>query len=85
MTDLLRLLGDGGLHSLAEIARRLRISEALAAAMTADLDRRGYLAAADSCSTACAGCGIKESCVAPGATPTRLLALTPKGRRAARA
>jgi DNA-binding IclR family transcriptional regulator len=85
MTSLLRLLSDGGLHSLAELARRLGLSEPLVAAMVADLDRRGYLAAVgDACGTACAGCGIQAACAADGAPPPRLLALTPKGQRAAR-
>lgn len=81
MTGMLRLLGDGGLHSLAELARRLGLSEALVTAMADDLGRRGYLAAVgDACGAACAGCGIQQACAAP----PRLLALTPKGQRAAR-
>jgi hypothetical protein len=96
LAGLLRLLSDGGLHSLAELARRLGLSEPLVAAMVADLSRRGYLAAVgDECGAACAGCGIQAACVAPGAgmhalhqpnaaPPPRLLALTSKGQRAAR-
>ena len=41
LNDLLRLLGDGGIHSTAELTRRLGINEALLATMTGDLTRRG--------------------------------------------
>jgi hypothetical protein len=84
LIGLLRLLNDGGLHSLAELARRLGLSEPLVAAMVDDLDRRGYLTAVgDACGTACAGCGLQEACATPGAPAPRLLALTPRGQRAA--
>ena len=86
---MLRLLADGGIHSTAELARRLEVGEGLLAAMVDDLSRRGYLAAVDqSCGGACNGCGgIRAACAAHGATPTapRLLALTDRGRRAASA
>jgi hypothetical protein len=84
LNDLLRLLGDGGIHSTAELARRLGVSEALLATMTGDLTRRGYLAALDtSCATACDGCGLSASCAAPGGPPAHasLLSLTAKGQR----
>jgi hypothetical protein len=86
LNDLLRLLGDGGIHSTAELARRLGVGEALLNTMTSDLTRRGYLAALDtSCATACDGCGLSASCAAPGEpTPNNtrapLLMLTAKGR-----
>jgi hypothetical protein len=85
LNDLLRLLGDGGIHSTAELARRLGVSEALVSAMTSDLTRRGYLAALDTgCATACDGCGLSAACAAPGepSAHASLLALTPKGQRA---
>ena len=88
LAEMLRLLADGGIHSTAELARRLEVGEGLLAAMVDDLSRRGYLAAVDqSCGAACDGCGIRAACAAPGATPTapRLLALTDRGRRAASA
>ncbi len=87
LNDLLRLLGDGGIHSTAELARRLGVSEALLATMTGDLTRRGYLAALNTgCATACAGCGLSASCAAPGepSVHASLLMLTPKGQAAAR-
>jgi hypothetical protein len=85
LNDLLRLLGDGGIHSTAELARRLGVNEALLATMTGDLTRRGYLAALDmGCGTACDGCGIAAAC-APGKPDAHasMLTLTAKGQRAA--
>jgi hypothetical protein len=86
LAEMLRLLADGGIHSTAELARRLEVGEGLLAAMVDDLSRRGYLAAVDQlCGAACDGCGIRSACAAPGATPpsSRLLVLTERGRRAA--
>ncbi len=96
MGNLLRVLADGGLHSTAELARRLDISVGLVTAMTDDLVRRGYLAEmGPACGTGCAGCGtphlrppqvgagVQAACHLPGtdrATPV-LLALTEKGQR----
>jgi len=83
LAEMLRLLADGGIHSTADLARRLEVGEGLLAAMVDDLSRRGYLAAVDqSCGGACNGCGVRSACATPGATP-RLLALTERGRRAA--
>ena len=87
LNDLLRLLGDGGIHSTAELARRLGVNEALVTAMTGDLTRSGYLAAINtSCATACDGCGVAAACAAPGEPTSHasLLALTPKGQRGSR-
>jgi hypothetical protein len=84
LNDLLRLLSDGGIHSTAELARRLGVNEALLTAMTGDLTRRGYLAALDTCwAIACEGCGLSTSCAAPGEPPVHpaMLALTQKGRQ----
>jgi len=82
LNDLLRLLGDGGIHSTAELARRLGVSEALLAAMTGDLTRRGYLAPIDTgCNTGCDGCGLGMTCApASGNAPAPMLMLTAKGR-----
>jgi hypothetical protein len=82
LNDLLRLLGDGGIHSTAELARRLGVNETLVTAMTADLTRRGYLAPVDTgCGTSCDGCGLAKACApAPGYAPAPMLMLTAKGR-----
>ena len=83
LNDLLRLLGDGGIHSTAELARRLGVSEALVTTMAGDLTRHGYLAALNtSCASACNGCGLTAACSDDRAP---LLALTAKGQAAARA
>ena len=86
LIGMLRLLDDGGIHPMAELARRLGVGEGLVAAMADDLGRRGYLAeVAQSCGTACAGCSLRSACALPGppAAAPRLLALTARGRRAA--
>ncbi len=91
LTEMLQLLVDGGLHSTAELARRLDVSVGLVTAMTDDLVRRGYLTeVGTTCATGCAGCGtpqvgagVQAACHFPGtdrATPV-LLALTEKGQR----
>ena len=82
LNDLLRLLGDGGVHSTAELARQLGVSEALLATMTGDLTRRGYLAPVDNgCGTGCDGCGMGKACApAFGNAPAPMLMLTAKGR-----
>lgn len=86
LMSLLRALNDGGIHSTAELARRLGVSEGLVIVMADDLGRRGYLAGVgQACETACEGCGLRTMC-APHAAPTvapRLLSLTARGRRAA--
>ncbi|MCX6030301.1 MAG: FeoC-like transcriptional regulator [Chloroflexi bacterium] len=86
LNELLRLLAEGGVHSTAEIARRLGVGPELVAAMADDLARRGYLAPLDTgCATGCDGCGLASTCAAPGspAAVIPMLALTAKGRRAA--
>jgi hypothetical protein len=77
---MLQLLGEGGIHSTAGLARRLGISERLVAAMAEDLTRHGYLTPiAQECGSSCSGCWAATSCGRPESAPT--LALTPKGRR----
>jgi hypothetical protein len=82
LNDLLRLLGDGGIHSTAELARRLGVSETLVTTMTGDLTRRGYLTPVDTgCGIGCDGCGLAKACApTPGITPAPMLMLTAKGR-----
>lgn len=82
LTGMLRLLNEGGIHSTAELARRLGVSEALVVAMADDLTRRGYLTSPEmGCTTTCDGCGLARACAIAGAG---LLTLTAKGRRATR-
>lgn len=85
LIQMLRLLDDGGIHTVAELARRLGVGETLVASMAADLTRRGYLAALEtSCATACAGCGMAARCTAAGseAPLLPLMTLTARGREA---
>ena len=84
MTNILRLLNEGGIHSMAELARRLEVSEALVTAMTEDLTRRGYLTALSmGCTTACAKCPLAGVCATPSRpTNARTFALATKGRAA---
>ena len=81
---MLRLLEEGGIHSTAELARRLGTTEALVAAMVENLTRHGYLAPIETgCETSCTGCWAAERCSgSPATAPT--LALTRKGQKAVR-
>jgi FeoC like transcriptional regulator len=79
---MLQLLDEGGIHSTAELARRLEISEGLITAMAGDLTHHGYLTPVESgCGTSCSGCWTAGSCYRPAVAP--MLALTAKGRQAA--
>lgn len=85
LTELLKLLNNGGLLAMDDVARQLGVGEALVADMADGLARRGYLAPLTFCGDACSGCAAASMCgVASGARPqARMLALTEKGRRAA--
>jgi len=81
---MLALLSEGGIASTAGLARRLGVSEGLVGLMAADLARRGYLAPLEGgCHGGCGGCHVAPACAAPGAMPSAMLTLTPKGRQAA--
>ena len=86
LNEMLRLLGEGGILSTAEIARRLEVDPALVSAMAEDLAARGYLTSlALDCTTACEGCASSSACHVsdrPGTT-ARTFALSPKGRQVA--
>ena len=72
---LLSLVGQGGVHSYADLARQLDVSEALLEQMLQDLARMGYLRpVADGCEAHCAGCPLSETCTIGG--PTRVWTLT---------
>jgi hypothetical protein len=78
----------GNVHSGADLARRLGISEGLLAQMMEDLARKGYLAAVETPSgcSGCAGCGGSKACNSCGpneATTRKGWALTAKGLEAA--
>ena len=80
---MLQLLEEGGIHSTAELARRLGTTEALVAAMAENLTHHGYLTRVETgCETSCTGCWAAESC--GRSQHTAMLALTIRGRQAAR-
>jgi len=80
---MLQLLEEGGVHSTAELARRLGTSEALVAAIAENLALRGYLMPVEGgCGASCSGCWASGSCDRPQPNPT--LALSTRGRQAAR-
>lgn len=84
---MLRLLREGGIHSTAELARRLGVGKELARLMVEDLARRGYLATLQTdCASACEGCALAGACgtAAAQAGAPALLALSAKGRQAIR-
>lgn len=58
----LRLIATGEVRSLAEAARRLNVSEALAAQMAEQLARQGYLAAPELCGGGGGGCAQSAAC-----------------------
>ena len=75
---LLTLVGQGGVHSYADLARQLDVSEELLEQMLQDLERMGYLRpVADGCEAHCADCPLGEACAIGG--PTRVWTLTEKG------
>ena len=75
---LLSLVGQGGVHSYADLARQLDVSEELVEQMLQDLARMGYLrSVADGCEAHCADCPLGEACAIGG--PTRVWVLTEKG------
>lgn len=77
---LLSLVGQGGVHSYADLTRQLDVSEELLEQMLHDLARMGYLQpVADGCEAPCDGCPLAETCAIGG--PTRVWTLTEKGLR----
>jgi len=74
---LLELVAEGGVHSCAELARELGVSEGLLGQMIEGLARMGYLRpVAGDCQAQCAGCSLATTCAVGG--PTRVWALTEK-------
>jgi predicted ArsR family transcriptional regulator len=75
---LLSLVSQGGVHSYADLARQLDVTEELLEQMLQDLARMGYLrSVAEGCEAQCAGCPLAETCAVGG--PTRVWTLTEKG------
>ena len=77
---LLELVAEGGVHSYADLARELGVSEGLLGQMIEHLARMGYLRpVAGDCQSQCPGCSLAETCAIGG--PTRVWTLTEKGQR----
>ena len=80
MQRLLELVAEGGVHSYADLARELGVSEELVGQMIEDLARMGYLRpVAGDCESRCTSCALAETCAIGG--PTRVWTLTEKGQR----
>jgi hypothetical protein len=76
------LIAKGGVHTQTKLAKELGASEQLVEQMIEELAQRGYLLPiADGCGGQCADCPIGIRCSVGG--PTRVWALTQKGRKAA--
>jgi predicted ArsR family transcriptional regulator len=75
---LLSLVGQGGVHSYADLARQLDVTEELLEQMLQDLARMGYLRpVADGCEAQCAGCPLEKTCAI--GSPKQVWTLTKKG------
>jgi predicted ArsR family transcriptional regulator len=80
---ILGLVSKGGVHSQSKLAKELGVSEQLVGQMIEELAQSGYLLpVADGCGGQCADCPMGMQCTVGG--PTRVWALTQKGRKAAR-
>ena len=83
--EMLRLLNDARIYSMAEMADRMRVETELVRAMADQLILAGYLMpAGGDPSPACGSCRSKSGCghACTSFPGTSLLTLTAKGRRA---
>lgn len=77
---ILAILGQGGTHSKAKLARQLEVSEDALERMLAQLVAGGYLRIVEGgCDGACGGCSLASGCAVQGSG--RLWTLTEKGSR----
>jgi predicted ArsR family transcriptional regulator len=75
LTKILELLNKGELHTTADLARELGVSQELVNIMVADLARRGYLRqVTGDCPEHCATCPLGNTCAVGG--PGQVWALT---------
>ena len=78
LEELLRRVAEGGVHSYADLAKTLDISEALLEQMLGDLAHMGYLRrVSEDCSGHCAHCPMAGICAVGGSG--KVWALTEKG------
>jgi uncharacterized protein YuzB (UPF0349 family) len=77
LEQLLKMVATGGIHSYAQLARDLNVSEALLEQMLEELERMGYLQRMDAtCDSHCDHCGESTTCSVHG--PGQLWELTDK-------
>ena len=63
LEQVLMQVGQGGVHSYADLARQLAISEELLEQMLQDLARMGFIRpVADVCGIHCTGCPQTKAC-----------------------
>jgi len=75
---LLELVTEGGVHTYAELARQLDVSEELLEQMLQRLARMGYLKQVSTeCNAHCASCPMNSTCAV--GRPGRVWTLTEKG------
>jgi len=75
---LLSLADQGGVHSYADLACQLDVTEELVGQMLQDLARMGYLRpVADECESHCVDCPMANT--SGTISPTRMWTLTEKG------
>ncbi len=81
LTEVLRIVSQGGIHSRKGLARQLGVSEELLEQMIEELARLGYLKSiVGDCNNRCAGCPFAAECAIGGTG--RIWALTGKGLQA---
>lgn len=59
---LLALVRQGGVQTPDTLARQLGVSTRLVELMLADLEQRGYIQQAETCSDGCSGCDVAQGC-----------------------
>jgi len=89
LRQVLQAMFTGAVHSRADLARRLSVSEPMLAQLMEDLARRGYLAplTPPSGCGSCSGCPLRKVCnsnTSSQATAPKGWALTAKGREFAK-
>jgi predicted ArsR family transcriptional regulator len=81
LNRILELVTKSGVRSQAKLAEELGVSQGLVGQMIEELAQRGYLLpVADGCRGLCTDCPLAMTCTVGG--PTRVWALTEKGRKA---
>lgn len=61
--NLLKLLAEGDIYNIPQLARMLGVSEEIGRMMIADLTRQGYLQTINSnCELQCKSCPISKAC-----------------------